>query len=299
MMRAPRFQRGFTLIEAIIVISITGVIAAIVSIFIVSPVTGYMTTVRHAQMTDAADASLRRLQREIRLALPNSVRVTDGSSSQNTCASSPCYIEFIPTVSGALYRSPGDGSSSGNFLDVAADPVSYTFDVMGTSGTIPTDWQIVKNASYVVVYNLGPGFAPQDAYQLNNCASKGCNIALITGISNYTLTLGSFPFVESSPNNRFQVVPNSGPVSYSCPFTGSSSGPMYRYAGYGFLGTQPAPPPAADEELVISNVTCTVNYSPTTALSRDGILFVTIVVTDAASGDTVQVFREIHVDNAP
>ena len=82
MMRAPRFQRGFTLIEAIIVISITGVIAAIVSIFIVSPVTGYMTTVRHAQMTDAADASLRRLQREIRLALPNSVRVTDGSSSR-------------------------------------------------------------------------------------------------------------------------------------------------------------------------------------------------------------------------
>ncbi|MDR3482818.1 MAG: type II secretion system protein [Burkholderiaceae bacterium] len=299
MMRAPRFQRGFTLIEAIIVISITGVIAAIVSIFIVSPVTGYMTTVRHAQMTDAADASLRRLQREIRLALPNSVRVTDGSSSQNTCASSPCYIEFIPTVSGALYRSPGDGSTQGNFFDTANPNTSI--DVMGTSlsGSIPSDWQIVAKASYMVVYNLGPGFAPQDAYQLNNCASVGCNIALITGTSKYTLNLGSFPFVESSPNNRFQVVPSTGPVSYSCPLTGSASGSMYRYAGYGFLATQPTPPASTYQETVISNVTCTVNYSPTTALSRDGILFVTIVVTDAASGDTVQVFREIHVDNAP
>lgn len=47
-MRRPRqFARGFTLVEAIVVIVITGVIAGMVAVFIRTPVEGYM---------DASDA---------------------------------------------------------------------------------------------------------------------------------------------------------------------------------------------------------------------------------------------------
>ncbi|HJW54946.1 MAG TPA: prepilin-type N-terminal cleavage/methylation domain-containing protein, partial [Burkholderiaceae bacterium] len=68
-------HQGFTLLEAIIVIAITGIIAAVVAVFIVKPVQGYVDSARRAEMTDTADTALRRISRDLHLALPNSVRV--------------------------------------------------------------------------------------------------------------------------------------------------------------------------------------------------------------------------------
>ena len=73
-------QRGFTLVEAIVVIVITGIIAAGVAVFIRAPVEGYVDSVARAELTDAADTALRRLSRDVNSALPNSLRgrvVTD------------------------------------------------------------------------------------------------------------------------------------------------------------------------------------------------------------------------------
>ena len=56
-------QGGFTLIEAIMVITITGILAAIVAVFIRTPVDGYIDSVARAELTDAADTALRRIAR--------------------------------------------------------------------------------------------------------------------------------------------------------------------------------------------------------------------------------------------
>ena len=64
---------GFTLIEAIVVIVITGIIASMVAVFIRTPVDGYLDAERRAGLTDIADTAVRRMARDIRLALPNSV----------------------------------------------------------------------------------------------------------------------------------------------------------------------------------------------------------------------------------
>jgi MSHA biogenesis protein MshO len=300
----PSSQAGFTLIEAIIVIVITGAIAAMVAVFIAGPINGYTISVRHAQLTDAADATLNRMQRDIRLALPNSVRVTDSSGSADTCSAATCYIEFIPTSSGALYRAAGDGSTGGNILDFT-NAAATTFDVLGLMPTLATG----ANGDYIVVYNLGPNFNPANAYLLKTgqcaTATEGCNIAQVSAVSGNTVTLASNPFANEtpplpSPNNRFQAVPNAGPVTYSC--SSSAGASINRYTGYGFLQTQPntttALTAATSVGLVVANATCQVDYQPTVLL-RDGILYVRINVTDAASGDSVSVFREIHVDNAP
>ena len=71
-------QHGFTLIEAIMVITITGIIAAVVAIFIRQPVDAYLDTARRAALTDIADTTARRIGRDLQGALPNSVRV-DGT----------------------------------------------------------------------------------------------------------------------------------------------------------------------------------------------------------------------------
>ena len=82
-------NRGFTLIEAVMVLVITAIVAAMVAVFIQKPVQSYVDSARRADLTDIADTAVRRMAREIRLALPNSVRNPADGSDQ--------CIEFMPT----------------------------------------------------------------------------------------------------------------------------------------------------------------------------------------------------------
>jgi Tfp pilus assembly protein PilV len=59
--RLPRRTAGFTLIEAIIAIVITGILGAVVAVFISKPIQGYFDSVRRAELTDQADVALRRI----------------------------------------------------------------------------------------------------------------------------------------------------------------------------------------------------------------------------------------------
>src|SRR5437588_9933469 len=67
-------ERGVTLIEMVIVIAITAIIAGAVAVFISGPGEGYADAARRAEMTDIADTALRRITRELRTALSNSIR---------------------------------------------------------------------------------------------------------------------------------------------------------------------------------------------------------------------------------
>ncbi len=132
----PRSERraagGFTLIEAVMVIAITGVLAAVISQFIVRPVQGYLGTVARAGLVDQADLALRRVGRDLRAALPNSVRVTAGGST----------LELIPASGAARYATDG------------ANPLQF--------GTVDTSFSLVGPAlnlgpsQELVFYNLGP-----------------------------------------------------------------------------------------------------------------------------------------------
>ena len=60
---------------------------------------------RRAELTDAADGALRRLSRDIHLALPNSIQVSGG------------LIHFIMTSGGGRYRSELEGGDYLSFDD--------------------------------------------------------------------------------------------------------------------------------------------------------------------------------------
>lgn len=293
-----RRQRGFTLIEAIMVIVITGIIAGVVAVFIKGAVDAYFDTAQRAELTDAADASLRRMAREIRLALPNSLRVTT--------ASNVTYIEFIATNAGGRYRAAADGSTAGNILDFT-DTTKTSFDVLGPMPANPTLKTNVAdgNGDYIVVYNLGPGYNPANAYNLSGCGSApGCNIAQVSSTSGNTVTLTSNPFAAQtpplpSPNDRFHVVPyDTRAVTYACPTT--TAGNVTRYWGYGINATQSSPPSGGSTALVVGNATCTVDYTPA-VLNRNGVLFIQLNLQSTVRGstETISVFQQIHVDNSP
>jgi MSHA biogenesis protein MshO len=277
-----RPHAGFTLIEAIIAIVITGIVAGIVAVFIQGPVQGYVDSVRRAELTDAADVALRRMTRDIRLALPNSLRVT-ASGGVN-------YIEFIMTSAGGRYRSVGDGSTAGNFLSFSAATAS--FDVLGTLPANPP----VAPGDYIVIYNLGTGFEPANAYSGGNRAQVdaawgGANPVTLTAATQTVFSTQSPPL--PSPDSRFQVVPGAvRAVSYACPTT---AGNLTRHWNYGFNVAQ-TPPVGGSSALLASEASCVIEYTAN-ATGRNGMLYVQ--VTLASSGESVTLFQQIHVDNAP
>ena len=277
---------GFTLIEMIMVIVITGILASVVAVFITKPVQGYVDSVRRAELTDAADVTLRRMTRDVRLALPNSLRTVAGG------------FEFIMTKSGGRYREDTDGSTCGNFIystDIDCAPGVETasendFDVLGAMPAI-------SGGDRIVVYNLGAGFAPADAY-------GGGNVATVSGavaIAANPVPLAANPFPTSpplpSPDARFQVVGSADlVVRYTC-----AGGVLTRFAGCS-LAT-PSVCPGSGAVLAGSAATepkasCTIDYS-SAATGRSGLLLVTLTLTDTPSGEAVSLFQQIHVDNAP
>lgn len=243
----------------IVVIAITAIIGSMVAVFLRAPLESYVAQDRRARLADAADTALRRMGRDIRLALPNSVRVTATGS----------VVEFLGTRSGGRYRAQGGG----NVLDfVAADS---SFDVLGP----PIE---MRAGDRIAVYNLGiPG---ADAW-------AGNTLALYTGgnatVSNIAIAATQFPL--ASPGNRFQVV--DGPVSYVCDLGART---LTRFWGYDpTVGVTAATPRA----LLANQVSaCNFTYQPGIT-ERGGLVSMTLSLSQA--GETVRLYATTQVSNQP
>lgn len=276
----PKVVGGFTLVEMVVVIAIAGIVAAMVAVFIRAPVQAYIDTERRGRLTEAADTALRRVARDIRTALPNSVRV-------NTNAAGDTFLEFIPTIGGGRYRTFPSAAGTGNALDFSA--ADTTFDV---TGPVPA----YSAGDSVVVFNLGPGSAA-DAYAGNNRAtvsSANGNAGLFsTDGAPHTVTFGAMMFPQPSPAARFQMV--QSPVTYRCNL---ATGQMLRYRNYGWSAAQQLPPAGATVDVLVDGVSnCTIAYDPVVTRTRTGLVTLWLVLSEA--GESVQLVHQMHVQNMP
>jgi hypothetical protein len=127
---------------------VLGILSAIVAVFIRAPILGYRDSVDRAEITDQADLALRRMARDIRLALPNSVRVNaDGS-----------LLEFLQTRSGARYLAAEDG------VDGAVPDFDDASKVDFTAVAPPASFARVRRATTWWSSTSGEGFEPANAY---------------------------------------------------------------------------------------------------------------------------------------
>lgn len=262
---------GFTLVEMVVVITIVGILAAGAALFIRNPTQAFIDSENRANLTDRADTTLRRMARDIRNALPNSVRTTTSGPDS--------FIEFVPVKSAGRYRAAAGIAVGDNPLDfsLAAD----TFDVLGPSVT-------VASGDKLVIYNLGiPG---SDVYE-------GSNIRALQTSGNLTvLSFSGGTFPQASPSSRFFVV--STPVSYACDMTNHV---LLMYSGYTIQTSQPASVSALNglatgRKLASGLTTCQVNYVPS-VLQRNGVLTIYLGFTQDVA--TVTLMHQVNVVNSP
>jgi MSHA biogenesis protein MshO len=261
-------QRGFTLVEAVIVIVITGIIAAMVAVFIRAPIQGYVDSARRAEMTDTADTAARRIARDLRLALPNSVRLMGGGATGTS-------VEFLQTRSGGRYRAEV-GAAGDDALDFSGTDGS--FDILGAP-------MVFQTGDRIAIYNLGiPG---ADAYSGETLRTYGGAIGSAQNKVQFTPT-ASFPF--DSPGHRFQVVET--PVTYRCD---AATRTLWRHAGYAIAAVQASPPAGGVSSLLAKNISCLFTYD--TVNQRFGLLSMRLTLTQ--SGETVSLYHDVHVNNVP
>ena len=262
----PHTVRGFTLTEAVMVIVITGILAGMAAVFITQPVDQFFDTARRATLADAADTVLRRIGRDLRAALPNSVRVNPGNTA----------LEFLHVRSGGRYREQGPG----DVLDFTGADI--TFDVLGPAVS-------VQPGDSVVVYNLGiPGATAYSGASANTDVRRVVSGAggLLTNVA--ITSAARLPF--ASPARRFQVVDT--PVSYIC-----AGGVLRRYWGYTIAAAQPVPPVGALNALIADRLTgCNFTYAAGTTQAQ-ALVTLSLALTDG--GETINLLYQIHVNNVP
>lgn len=175
--KQPRLaMSGFTLVELVIVIVVMAILGGISVSFIKNSVLAYVNSEAYYELADRADISLRRMSRDIRNALPNSVWVPGGSGS---------YVQFVPIKAGGRYQQED------------FDAGSLTLDVLGPMVNVDA-------GDKLVIYNMGISGA--DVYEGNNIRP------VVANASSVTFTGALFPF--ASPGGRFYVVNTS--VIYTC-----------------------------------------------------------------------------------
>lgn len=302
-MRRLSSQRGFTLVEMIIVIVITGIIAGMVAMFIRAPVQGYVDSERRAAMTDIADTALRRMGRDLRTAVPNSVRILNPLDST--------YVEFLPTKDGGRYRvdrANGTGGCAGVLNNTLGDALNFD--------DADTCFEIV-----------GPGiiFAAGDAIVIGSTQSSGDaayrkTTALVGGVwvggvlrdaangpNAQTVVMAGaqrFPAAAELEAHRFAVVPgNEKAVTYAClnmqggalDAKGDGQGTLTRYWNYGFnVSLQP---PGAGTAAVLADKVSACHFTYDTSNQTNSLLAVRLTIT--RGGESVELFQEIHINNIP
>lgn len=267
-------QRGFTLIEAIVAMVLLGIAGSLVGMFIRIPIEGYFDTERRARLTDTADTALRRMARDLRLALPNSIRITAVGNVR--------YLEFLQTRTGGRYRTDPTAAGGGNPLEFGIADTNG-FDVLGTP-------PVFQTGDHVAIANLGTD-SGADAY-------TGNNMVPITGITPAgVVQFAAFRFPVPSPGARFFIVDQR--VTYEC---NPDRGLLRRYSGYALVGAvQPTPPGVAPvllaERVANRANACTMTYDANVANTRMGVVSMSLTLEEA--GESVTLLHQVHVSNVP
>ena len=297
-MSALKKACGFTLVELVVVIVLLGIISVGSVGFITNSVQGYADLSRRDRLSSTVRVAAEQLGREIRNALPNSVRHTD----DGRC------LEFIPIV------------QAGRYLSIPHTSEGATIQVLSQPSSLPDSPVNLYAAVYPLESNRGDGSSADnpiydnavgvgDSYSWSIISPAITSRVVSGGVDTLALNIptsgdgsAGHRFPAESPTQRVFLV--SQPISYC--LDGAN---LYRYQQYGFVMSQRSPTttpalPTADGQrwLLASGLTEPTGnlfrYKEAT-LQRNAMVLVDLYVQDVESGEEVRLQHEIHIRNAP
>lgn len=294
--RSSRVAGGFTLVELIVVIVIGSVMAATLTVFLRPALDSYVAVRQRADLVAQADTALRRMAREVRSAVPNSIRIPNDQ----------CF-EVVPTGGGGRLRTePDTVNDSAPGCSPAADcaaPLDTTqantaLDVLTPLDTLPAagDWLVIGNQS------------PEQVYGGSNRVALTSVTTPAVAYGRHRLAFAATQFPPGYDGTRFSWVPaTQGPVFFLCSGAdgstdaqGNGKGRLLRLAGYGFNAGYPTGCPAASGAQVLANrvLSCQFVHDPTQGATQQSG-FIWLQLTLARGGERSTLAYGVHVSNLP
>ncbi|MBE8168770.1 MAG: type II secretion system protein [Shewanella sp.] len=271
-------QKGFTLVELITVIMILGIVLVGVSGFITFGTRIFVDSSSVDQVLSDSRFALQRMTRELRTALPNSLRVKSGSDYQ--------CIEFVPVVTSTSYLSLSFRGSTSN----------------GTGRILADDRPTrIKAGHRAYVYPL----TTNEVYEDNSVISKYAQVRRppLQTEDELTLTFSTIDsqniqFREASPQKRIYFT--NTPVSY-CFLSGTNE--LRRYSNYAFPVEQREPSGMSRGSLLARNIVnrqvgddFPITLTPATLVNN---ALIHLQPRFEVNGETIQYQHQVQVINVP
>ena len=313
-----RRARGFTLVELVMVIALSAVVVVMITTALSSPMERLADQRRRGELVDLASTALNRMARDVRLAVPNSLRLSADGQAFELLAISTSPPGTEPSIDGAArYRSNRVGGESLRFSTDAPGTCGSTssggscnsFQVLQPNN-LPVD-SVLPWVKWLVLYNVGSEsggvpLAGSNVWAYANpgvITPTGSRFSVMGGApageSQIAVTLpggtSSFSFAFSSPQRRLYFADQV--IGYRCIGAGNNK-QLVRYSYNQLLGAVPASPPATSNPQPLANSVslCRFNYQPGTT-QRASLLSLTLGLSQA--GESIELMQQVHVDNAP
>ncbi len=276
MRRRPAFTRGFTLVELVTVMVLLGIAVVGLSTLLGNMSGIYLQSAQREQLLGQSRFVLERLNRELRDAVPNSLRVSNSGSW--SC------LEFVPFGAVVRYRT------------IALQPDTLmTMDVVSLDATFTA-----AAGQWLLVYPTSPA----DIYAVSSQKIQLHNTPLLNDGDNKTTTYRlqfsqAFGFGTASPATRAYLL--NSPVSFC-----ALGNEIRRYEDYGLQSSQPVPGGGlSNGALMARNISNNLTSQPVfvlapDALTRNSLVQIQLELTaEQDSGTVLSYSHLVQVSNVP
>lgn len=271
--RHPKIA-GFTLIEMVTVILILGIIVVGISSFVIFGTRIFVESSAVDQVLSQSRFGIERMTRDIRRAVPNSMRVLTATDGSYQC------LELLPI------------SASTSYVDAPffPQPVQNTLTAIKSVRSI-------NAAQSVLIYPL----TASEVYNPQGLTAKRFLVQSVAESGDLlTITLTqSIRFTEASPIKRLYVA--QSPLSY-CFINTAGNVDLRLYQQYGYKAVQPSPADMGNGVLMAQNITNTLTINPAIILTPATLVTNAIVHLQPrfrVNGETFQYQHQVQVMNVP
>ncbi|MNQ71903.1 hypothetical protein D3C85_865920 [compost metagenome] len=283
----PARQRGFTLVELILVIVLSAIVGVMVSSVLSRPLEGFVAQSRRAELVDIGASALNRMQRDIRMAVPGSLRVSaDGQALELLLIhSGGRYLPNRPLDNSLNFSATPDAQCNGPL--VAGVPACDVLQVFAPGFSPPAaGWLVIASSPFSWTPSNPGNITPTNTVFTRLPES---DTAAYPGISLIRVTPpgagGVFAFAAPSAQRRIYFADRV--VGYRC-----SGGQLLRYEHDQLQPTLPAALPATGRLQADRVESCDFRYASASGLA-------TLRLNIATAGESIRLAQQVQVNNAP